>query len=207
MQIKKAVSIRANPLPYQCFDVSMCTIWGNTLFGRLVLKSKLVMQEQLPNHQETQRNEAFPSCMWQKNRSSLNEHRWEMMMIATKRLKEWKWILALWAPYSQLTPKTSGSCLERQFTSFCLNFLWNVLKVKTFLLFKQTKPRVCAPSRRTRSWFPERGMLEEVMKLDSSTQGGLCCYLKRWGTNQHLCAHEMETSLGVCKKCRIQQLG
>lgn len=125
----------------------------------------------------------------------------------TKRLKEWKWILALWAPYSQLTPKTSGSCLERQFTSFCLNFLWNVLKVKTFLLFKQTKPRVCAPSRRTRSWFPERGMLEEVMKLDSSTQGGLCCYLKRWGTNQHLCAHEMETSLGVCKKCRIQQLG
>lgn len=113
-----------------------------------------------------------------------------------------RFVSAVQSAAQVLTPRTSGSCLERQFTSFCLNFLWNVLKVKTFLLFKQTMR-----TRRTRPWFPEWGMLEEVMKLDSSTQGGLCCYLKQRGTNQQLCAHEMETSLGVRKKCRIQQLG
>lgn len=73
MQIKKAVAVRANPLPYQCLDVSMCTVWGNTLVGRLVLKSKLEMQEHLPNHQETQWNEAF-LCDKKRTYSSLNEH-------------------------------------------------------------------------------------------------------------------------------------
>ncbi len=97
--------------------------------------------------------------LWQKNKPTVLRMN---TMTATKRLKEWKWILSLWAPCtvscSSTDPKTSGSFLERQFTSFCLNSPCNVLKVKTFLLFKQTKPRVCARSRRTRS--PKWGSYE-----------------------------------------------
>jgi len=60
-----------------------------------------------------------------------------------------------------VTPKPSVSCLERQFTSSRLHFLRNVPKVKTFLLFKQTRAQsLFSPSRRTRlpvSWMKHDG--------------------------------------------------
>lgn len=152
MQIKKAVPPRANPLPYGCFAVSMHAVWGNTHFlsftdiktqGRLDLKllseSELKMQEPFNSCQTTRRPKG--TRFFDRKTNVTKFYSWKM--TATK--SELHTLCA-----QVVTPKTSVSCLERQFTSSRLNFLWNVLKVKTFLLFKQTKLKVCAPSRRTR---------------------------------------------------------
>lgn len=163
MQIKKAVPLRANPLLYGCFAVSMHAIWGNTHFlsfidiesqGRLDLKllseSELTMQEPFNSCQTTRRPKGTRFCDRKTNLT---------------KFYSWKKTATKFSDYERhtlcaqvVTPKTSVSCLERQFTSSRLNFLWNVLKVKTFLLFKQTKLKVCAPSRRTRllvSWMKD----------------------------------------------------
>ncbi len=134
----------------------MCTVWGNTLSVKLVLKSKQEIQEHLPNHQETEWNEAFP-CDRKTNLQFFEWTRW-LQPNALKNGNEFSLYERRTVSCTSTDPKTSGSFLERQFTSFCINSPCNVLKVKTFLLFKQTKPRVCARSRRTRS--PKWGSYE-----------------------------------------------
>lgn len=95
MQIKKTVPLRANPLPYGCFRHA---VWGNTHFLSFIdietAGSEVTFRiwtqnartaQQLPNHQETQRNKVF----WQKNKPN------EVLQLENGCNQ----ILRLWTPY------------------------------------------------------------------------------------------------------------
>lgn len=98
---------------------------------KLVSESELKMQEPLNSCQTTRRPKG--TRFSDRKTNLMKFYSWKM--TATKFSDYERH--TLWAQV--VTPKTSVSCLERQFTSSRLNFLWNVPKVKTFLLFKQTK--------------------------------------------------------------------